>query len=502
MNIKKKILVLYILFLPLFVRAQVSESYIIADFTENELGTMLELCNKGGFGVLIQKTPFSTYGHYLWNETFAPQGAESVTRMVATAEKAGVRLGMWTRDDAISADDAFFSSENFKQFRREAKLKLYSDHDANEITMALYRNEVFDKPSSLNLVLIDDEMVSYGTMEYSGGLALLHRCTRGAYGTRAVGHSVDAEVYKILDGPERYVVPEGELLDKVRKEFNGKRQYFPVFLRKGESGQNWIDETIRVNQVERWEQENPSVTSLGWFLVHASDKRRPSTSMEDMEWMLSKVACFHACYGLVIEPNAVTEHGMLGDLLETMSCWNRLIRADAFTERQCEILRNPYLDWHLEQQDSIHYLLFSQNFSRRFNCDLMEIDTGVLRSETWIWNADEVGRFGLRIKVDGETEIINPMVNTSRGLVMFPCTIQPGQRLLYDFGETARVVDADYHIITEVTIEGLPEFDKGGNEVYFICEVDPEAQQRPLVTLRYITREQPETITLETSPNK
>ena len=71
---------------------------------------------------------------------------------------------------------------------------------------------------------------------------------------------------------------------------------------------------------------------------------------------------------------------------------------------------------------------------------------------------------------------------------MFPCALKPGQRLLYDFGETAWVVDADYHKIEEVFIEGLAELEEGSNEVYFLCEVNPALKQRPVVSLRYITR--------------
>ena len=93
--------------------------------------------------------------------------------------------------------------------------------------------------------------------------------------------------------------------------------------------------------------------------------------------------------------------------------------------------------------------------------------------------------------MDGEVEIVNPMINTSKGLVMFPCTLKPGQRLMYDFGETAFVVDANLNRLNEVTLEGLPVLAKGENEVNFFCEVDPETETLPVVRLRYITKETP-----------
>ena len=89
--------------------AQVKDPYILADFKEQELGTMLDICHKGGFEFLIQKTPFSTYGHYNWNDDFAPQGVVSVRQMVATAGEAGVHLGVWVQENAIDTDDSYFS---------------------------------------------------------------------------------------------------------------------------------------------------------------------------------------------------------------------------------------------------------------------------------------------------------------------------------------------------------------------------------------------------------
>ena len=484
---KRFSILLILLALTCGVKAQLSEPYILADFKEQELGTMLDICYKGGFGILIQKTPFSTYGHYNWNEDFAPQGNFSVKQMVETAEEAGVHLGVWVQENAIDTDDPYFSQEYFKQYRKGGRLELYDAISADETTIVMHRSEALNTASTLNLIMIDDEVISYATMEGSGDLTLIHRCTRGAFGTKATAHGIHAEAYRIWASPENFVEPEGELRDLVRQSLKDRLQYFQFKIYQNEPGQDWIDESIRVSQVERWEQESP--ISLGLFKIRISDSRRAATSMDELEWMLSKAASFEAGYGLVIDPKAFKGHGMLDEMLETMSHWNRLWRLGAFTEQQEQLLRDPYLDWHLEQVDSLNsYLLYEQHISRRFRCSFEETDPGVLRGETWTWNADERGNFGLRIQVDGEVEILNPMVNTSRGLVMFPCALKPGQRLLYDFGDTAWVIDADYHKLEEVAIEGLAELEEGDNEAYFLCEVNPALRKHPIVTLRYITR--------------
>jgi len=115
----------------------------------------------------------------------------------------------------------------------------------------------------------------------------------------------------------------------------------------------------------------------------------------------------------------------------------------------------------------------------------------LISSEKWEWKADEEGRFGLRIQVGGEVPLKNPMVNTERGLVMFPCTIQPGQCLVYNFHDLAYVMDANFTKLESVEIEGVSELPKGASEVYLICEKLSEGPN-PEVTLRYITCEKAE----------
>lgn len=462
---------------------------------------MLDFCQRGGFEVLIQKKPFESYGHYNWNEDFASKGDESVRQMVATAEATGVHLGVWILDNAISMGDGFFSPEYYKQYRRGDQLELYSAITAEDNTIAVRRSDVLKQPATLNLLMIDDELISYSTLEFSGELALIHRCTRGAYGTKAVSHDVNADAYRIWDSPDHFVEPEGALRDLVSENLNQRLQFFQVRLFKKVTPHEMIEENIRVSQVKRWEEESP-VPSLGWFMIRSSDKRRLGTTLDELEWMLSKAVGFGAGYGLLIDPKTITEHGMMTVLLEALNHWNRLLHHGVLTERQKRLLRDPYLDWHLVPQDSVHYLAYPQTLSRRYRCDLDEIDPGVLRSERWTWNSEEGGAFGLRLQVEGKTEILNPMINTPRGLVMFPCAIKPGQCLMYDFGDTARVVDAAFHVLEEVAIEGLAELDKGDNEVYFLCEANPVAEHRPEVTLRYVTREHPETITIDAAPHK
>lgn len=472
------------------LKAQSTKPYIVADFAEKDLPTMLALCRQGGFETLVVRTPFATLGHYEWDETFAPEGDKSVRRMVETAATEGITLGVMIQEDVISLNDAFFTPKYYHEFQHSVPLVLFDELTPDDIDIPLRRNDLFKSLSALNLLLIDDEVVSFGTMELAGDLVLLHHCTRGMFGTKKTAHKLDAKVYRVWDTPDRNVIPDGELRQMVRQQLADRLAAGNVtlVLRKDEPGQEILDRSIRVRKVESWEREGVANNNLGWFLVHPSDKKRAATTMTELEWVLSKAAAFNASYGFLVDLKALTAHGLMDEMLETMRQWNLLIQKKAFTSWQKETMKDPYLDWRLERQTDSLYRLHPWSFSRRYQCQFQAIDTGLVQSEVWQWNAEEEGRFGLWLQVEGKTDVVNPMVNTSKGLVMFPCTVKPGQLLEYHFSDSACIMDANLNRLKAVAVEGLPELAKGDNEVSFLCEVDPEAEHLPVVTLRYITR--------------
>ena len=319
---------------------------------------------------------------------------------------------------------------------------------------------------------------------------MLHRCTRGAYGTRATAHTTKAEAYKLWDSPERYVTPDGALRDSVKKYLERRIEAsgVSVVLQAGAPGQELLDGSLRVRQAEHWESSEGISKSgyLGWINIHAADQRRAATSLDDVEWLMSKAVGFDAGYGLLVDKKAIQEHGRLNEILEQIRQWDRLRCAGNLSEKQREALRDPYQDWHLEKEDDTHVKLFQWNYSRRYKCNFIEADSLLISAEPWEWKSDAPGNFGLRIQVDGKLSIINPMINTEKGLAMFPCTIKPGQSLVFDSGETAFVMDANFKKIAEVTMEGIALLPEGMSEVRFMCETMKEGDE-PKVTLRYIT---------------
>lgn len=490
---KKTVFLIFGLVLAIQMVAQdvLNNPYLVTDFNERSLETVLDACQKGGFEYLLVRTPFSTYGHYQWNPEFAAND-KAVARMVQKAEEAGVHLGVMVQPEAISENDPYFSPKYSKHFLKEGKVELFSDITAEDCDLVLRRTDVIKGVSSLNLILVDNELISYGTIELAGDLLLLHRCTRGACDTRKAPHSAKAEAYKIWDSPKRCVAPDEYLLDSVRANLNRRIEATGIafVLQEGAPGQELLDASVRLRQVERWTGDEglKNQGCLGWINLHAADKNRTATSMEEVEWIMSKAVGFDAGYALLLDRKTLKKHGQLDEILETIKLWEAFRKADELDKTQLEALRDPYPDWHLEL-DGDHYKLSQWNISRRYHCNFVEADSLFIGAEPWEWKTDAAGAYGLRLQVDGKVPVVNPMINTEKGLLMFPCVIKPGQHLVYDLGELAYVMDENNKKLSEITVEGVADIPEGASEVRFYCETEKEGD-RPQVTVRYITSSQ------------
>lgn len=480
----------------LYGMGQTSKPYLVTDFAEKDFEHVLDLCHQGGFDYLLHRYPFSTYGHYLWNPDFVSKGNRSVASMVQEAANQGVELGVFVYADAISTNDAYFAPRYHKQLVRQGEVHLFDDINAEQIDMAIYKSEVLNVPSTLNLLLIDDELISYGTMEPAGELMLLHHCKRGVFGTKASAHHRKTPTYKVSDSPERYVYPDGALRDSVRHQLS--KRINDVGIRFVEysiaPGHEMISEAQRVQNVERWSalkamgEDKPLM--LGWFRVHVADRHQHSTTIEDVEWLLAKSVAFDAGYGLVLGKVVMSKYGQVETILAQTRFWNELRSSGLVDETLSEALKDPYQDWHLDRDSLGRFMLYKQQVSRRFRCAFSPSDTELLTTEPWEWKNDEESEYALRLQVEGKASITDPDICVAGTHLLFPCTLKPNQFLVYDFDSRAYITDQDFNVIEEVNPVGQAVLPAGRTEVSFSCKV-PNKKNRPEVNLRYMTREKP-----------
>ena len=453
--------------------------------------------------------------------------------------QASLDLGLSVLANRIPTNSKHVGPKPSEHLLRQGILHLQLPIDDNQTEFAVYHSDLFDQPAHINVLQIDDELVVYRSTEKTGNIHLFYGCIRGAFGTKRTAHDKNATVYKLWDTPERALLPDFELqnqmaLSKAKKLaktdypiliFNDLQSYgynnqgdaaighfldtmhkynpnkllqgdlltpasWPYLSRVNES-QLW-NESMRTKIVEtltekqEFYRKNQVPWMIGNFQIILADKKRKATTMEELEWFLSKSAAFDAGFGLDCNVETLRKHGLTDDMLNTINIWETLRLDSAFSDVQKAAFKDPYGNWHIEKEGDSTYLLYPQHISRRYFCHFTD--------DTWEWNSQYASRFALRIAVEGKGSISEPTLRTENGILIFPCTLKSEQYLIYDFDGSAFVTDRNYNTIQEIQPQGVSYLPEGPSQVSFSCKVTNEGNKRPEVSLRFITRGKPETL--------
>ena len=445
--------------------------------------------------------------------------------------QAGLDLGLQVLANRIPTDSKLVTPKPSKHLLKQGTLQLQLPINETQTEFAVYHSELFSVPATINVLQIDDELVTYRSTEEVGNIHLFYGCVRGAFGTRRSAHAKDATVYKLWDTPERALLPDLELQDQMVQTqakklanttydlliFNDLKSY--AYNDQGESATGHFLDTMhkynpnkllqadlltpnskrflsRINENQLWTasmrtkivetlterqefyRNNQMPWMIGNFQIHLADKKRQATSMEELEWFLSKAAAFDAGFGLDFSVETMRKHGLSNIMLNTIRTWETLRLSHAFSDKMKEALKDPYSDWHIKK-DGDALLLYPQHNSRRYYCNLTD--------DHWEWNSPYTSPFALSIAVEGKGSISNLAIRTPNGVLHFTCSIKAGQYLIYDFEGNACITDLNYNKIGDVTAEGVSVLDEGISEVSFTCEVKTEERKKPEVTLRYYT---------------
>ena len=526
--------------------------YIISDFSESDFDFVLEKCHQAGMEYVYHIEPFEDWGHFHWSKDFVKGGRDKdVKKLVEKAENQGIHVGIHTLTNFITTNDSYVTPKLSEHILKQGAVKLTEDIGENQADFAVFHSDLFARPMTLNALLIDDELISYRTTEAAGNIHLLHSCTRGAFGTKKSKHSSSSTVYKLWDHPYKVFFPDIILQDSLSNRlveifnrtglsqisfdglegctYTGHEDYATSrFVSQCYEGwdhyvlndasnlnhYNWHIHT-RMNWGEPWGEamrsgqvdariknqdffrRNLFPRMLGWFKISLADRKFECTSLEDVEWAMSECAGFDAGYGMTIYMKAMRNHGQLDEILETMKYWDQLRLANAFSEEQKERLKDPYTEWHLERLDDSTFNLYEMHISRRFRCDLADMQPGQPGGADWLWNAQFGGRYAMRIHVEGEGQITNPYFQTADGVLLFECTLKAGQYLLYGFDGKAILTDANYNYIKNVDKQGVSILPEGESTISFSCDTKRN-DKMPEVTVRFMTRAIPEIVKLST----
>lgn len=454
--------------------------------------------------------------------------------------QAGLDLGLAVVANRIPTDSKLVATKPSSHLLKQSVSGLQLPMNETQDEFAVYRTELFDQPANINVLQIDDELITYRTMEVFGEVLFLYHCTRGAFGTKKSAHAKNTPVYKLWDTPERTLLPDMELQDQMAQVEARKlaKTDYPLLIFNDLKSYGYNDEVdlaivhfldtmhkynpdkllqadlftpnskpylSRINENQLWNasmrtkivetltekqefyRSNDMPWMIGNFQIILADKNRRATNREELEWFLSKAAAFDAGFGLDVSAEAIRKHGLTDEMLNTINIWESLRLNGAFSEAQKEQFKDPYGNWHIEKVDSV-YLLYTQHISRRYFCNLTD--------DRWEWNSPYKGRFALQIAVEGKGSINELEFRTPNGILYLPCTLKAGQYLFFNFDGSAHITDVNYNKIEEVKARGVAYLDEGQSEVKFLYEATPEGNKTPEVTVRFITSSSPQMMIL------
>lgn len=514
-------------------------SYLIADFEEQTLDTLLTCTERAGLMTLYHMQPFASWGHYQVNTKIFPAGAAGLRACVAKAQARGIRLGAHTLTTFIQTNDPYVTPVPDPRLAKTGSSTLTATIDTAATTIPVESPTYFanDKANWLHAAVINDEIIRYRAVSDKAPWTLLD-CQRGAFGTRVASHVQGAVIGKLLDHAYEVFFPNFALQREIARNLahtfnetglgqmdfdghegcastgqgdyaytlfaqdfyenldhpvingtsNSKHYYWHVnsYCNWGEPWTEGFRESMqeyRINNQALFER-NYLPNMLGWYLL------TPATTLSDMEWMLARAAGFNAGFALATSMEAIRDNTELGPILDAIREWETARRAGVFTPAQRALMKDPTNEFHLEAAGAGSWRLTPYHETAPFRHERIVRQPGEPTSARWTFttaDAKQPMQFKLRVAGDGGS-IADPTFDVDRSArITFAVELQPGQTLVCEGTSTARVYDNKGRQIRLVTATGaVPAIGPGAHEVKFVCAF--KGVSTPAVAVTFKTR--------------
>jgi hypothetical protein len=492
---------------------EATASYLIVDFSEENVDRAIEMTRRAGLKHLYHSSPFETWGHFKLKPEFFPHGWEGFRACVEKARKAGVAVGFHTLSNFITPNDPYVTPVPDRRLAIIGSSELAGSIDRNAKEIPIVSPEYFAKKTAMNTVKIDDELIRYGSVSTEAPYRLLE-CQRGAWGTVATDHAQGDKVGKLLDHEYNVFLSDADLSQEIARNIagfhnrtgalqlsfdglegnwsTGYGQYGRTLFTKAWNDAlspelkgrvindasnpghfNWHMNT-RMNWGEPWYagfresqtlyrfknqvyfERNYFPHMLGWFAL------RSETSVEDAEWLLARAAGLDAGFTLATslastaqlaaDPNSAAASqifGATGEILEAVSQWETARQARAFTPEARAALRDNRREFHLQPVKKNVWNLTEAHFTR-FTLNGKENAFGEFKAD----NLDAPQPLQWIVQSTAETPIrdFQLAINGIPIAVAGNVAIPAGGYIRYRGGSEALVCDASWHEVARIAV--------------------------------------------------
>jgi hypothetical protein len=495
--------------------------YLITSFSEKNFDEMLEFTNRLGFYSIYHSHPFETWGHFDLLKKLFPNGRAGMKSLVEKAKTKNIRVGTHTLTNFITTNDPFVTTEANSGLMAAGISFLTEDIDADTTVIPVDNYDYFAQASTLNGVLIGNEIVRYQEVTKEKPYKLLN-CARGAYNTNAVAHRNGDTAKKLMDYPYKTFFPDWEMQDELiqnmadffnqtgvsHMDFDGHEG--TGYLGRGDYGKSYFADQFTkstdhlvvngssnmghyywhinsyINWGEPWYasfresqseqrftnqaflERNYLPNMLGWFLM------TPGTLVDDIEWMMARAAGYNAGYAFVCDYEAFKNNPNTDIIIDYIRMWEEAKNLKIFSDEQRTRLKNPEADFHLEKAGPTQWKL--QSFEKfKFSHAKKLLQPGEPTHSKWeftnTWEAQPL-HLQLLVAGDDSTVVNNIEIEIDNFLrVSIPASVRKGQTILWDTSKQMKLFNDRGQLIRTIDIgQMLPELKNGKHVITIDAE--------------------------------
>lgn len=486
--------------------------YLIASFSEENFDKMLDYTARLGFYSIYHSHPFDTWGHFDLLKRLFPNGREGMKQCVEKAKARNIRVGVHTLSNFITTNDPFVTTDANSGLMAAGISFLQEDIDSSATEIVVDNYEYFIQVSTLNSVLIGNEIIRYQDVT-TGKPYILKNCIRGAYDTKAVAHKKGDQAKKLMDYPYKTLFPDWPMMNELIRnmadffnetgvshmdfdglegtcysgrgdfainyfadEFTKKVDHLVVNGTSGLShyywhinsycnwGEPWYASFRESQSKQRFDNQpflerNYRPNMLGWFLM------TPSTFVEDIEWMMARAAGYNAGYAFVADFKSLEQNPNTDIIINSIRTWEEAKEKGIFSAEQRTRLKDPENDFHLDKTGPAEWKM--QNFEKyKFEHPKKILQPGEPTHSKWEFNnAWDSQPLHLQLLVTGDdaakvSDIDMEIDSFFR--IKIQAEVKKGQTLVWDGSKQIKLYNDRGQFIKAIDIErNLPELKNG-----------------------------------------
>lgn len=518
-------------------------AYLIQDFTPENYRKAIDLTKKAGLKYLYHGEPFKNWGHFdLRNK----MSWEDLAAIVDEAESQGIRVGAHTLSNFITTNDPYVTPVPDKRLAKVGSSVLTADISEKETSIGISDPSFFNQMqnNTLHTIHIGNELISYKKVSTSEPWLLLD-CERGVFGTVASSFRKGDTISKLADHAYKVFLTDNDLSAEVASRIadlynkTGLKQIsFDGLEGNSSTGmgkygellfvKKWYDNLepeikndfimdastpghffwhmfTRMNWGEPWYagfresqteyrllnqdyfRRNYIPCMLGWFSM------KPSTSIEDIEWMLARSAAFDAGYALVTNPFVIENNGYSEQILEKIREWEKARMSGAFNENQKKRMENIRNEFTLKLSGENQWLLIPYEV-KRYEHMHRELQPGQPVSTSFTFNNPypEQKVFFILTTKEGPAEDISIKID-NRSETLLQVKIKPGENLKYEGGDEVKLYSENWNLIRTLKINN-DAFTIGNGDHDFSVDCRFPSDNKGILKLEIKTAGEPESV--------